>query len=174
MLLEVRGDWMFFASVFQFPSWSSHAICWRCPATNGGVYSYRNCRTDAKWRSERFGLHAFVHRLLAQGLQLSPLFTLPLFDITCFVVDWLHAVDLGIGQDIVGNVFFDSLLHMPGTTHVDKVSALFARIKEFYSISSPHSKLDRLTKDMIKRDGQPPKLRRKLLSADVCVPLLLL
>ena len=26
------GDWPFFKSVFNFPSWSSKAICWKCGA----------------------------------------------------------------------------------------------------------------------------------------------
>ena len=30
--------------------------------------------------------------------------------IDCFVIDWLHACDLGVAQDFLGNLIFSSLV----------------------------------------------------------------
>ena len=38
-LVEVRGDWKFFAEVFRFPKWNENAgLCWRCSCTPDQVF----------------------------------------------------------------------------------------------------------------------------------------
>ena len=160
-LIEIRGDWAFYAATFQFPNWQSKNVCWQCGATKDGPLSFRNARSFAPWRATRYERHTFLHLLRAQGLSPSTIFESPGLDMQCFMVDWLHAVDLGIGADIVGNVWNDVLELLPGRGRSEQISVLFARIKEFYAVADPPSKLDRLTSDMIKIAASSPKLRSK-------------
>ena len=77
------------------------------------------------------------------------------------MIDWLHTVDLGFGQDIVGNTFNDILACLPGSDRSERLSCLWSRIKEFYHTTRPASQLDQLTAPMIRIDGKSPKLRSK-------------
>ena len=45
----------------------------------------------------------------------SQIFNLPGFIITYVVVDWMHTVDLGIAQYLLGNLLLELLKRMGGT-----------------------------------------------------------
>ena len=47
---------------------------------------------------------------ITEGKQISALFSAPGLQIDCFVIDWLHACDLGVAQDFLGNLIFSSLI----------------------------------------------------------------
>ena len=47
---------------------------------------------------------------ITEGKQISALFSAPGLQIDCFVIDWLHACDLGVAQDFLGNLIFPSLI----------------------------------------------------------------
>ena len=51
----------------------------------------------------------FTAMILEQGFAMSPLFDLPLFTFKNICIDILHACDLGVTQDIVGNILFLAL-----------------------------------------------------------------
>ena len=44
----------------------------------------------------------FLSRQLHDGKQISGIFRCPYFKTTCFKMDWLHVLDLGCSQDVLG------------------------------------------------------------------------
>ena len=105
-LVQVRGDWAFYAKVFQIPNWNAGPrMCWLCRAsdTDPGL-PWTDCRTSAAWRDTLWcdedyrrylidsGMAIPVHLLLAIGLRLE-----------CLMGDVLHAVDQGYSPHVIGN-----------------------------------------------------------------------
>ena len=167
LLVQVRGDWMFFKETFSLPSWSSELICWLCRATKS-----HNSELDFRgklWRQHRYQPGEF-QRLLEQAGKLSPIFGCPGLSIRHFLIDWLHAVDLGVSQSVIGNLFHEIAELLPGATRKDRIASLFKRIKEWYSIAKPPSRLDNLTDLMVKLPGKSPKLRSKAGECRYLVP----
>ena len=158
ILCQIRGDWMFYKQVFHFPSWSENAICWLCQATRK-MNSEFDMRTN-KWQSARFKPGQFVALLLAAGL-LSCIFQCPGIEIKHFLVDWLHCADLGICQSIIGNAFNEIVDLLEGSTRKDRVCSLWKRIKHWYKLHDPPSKLEGLTPEMIRQPSKGAKLRAK-------------
>ena len=71
---------------------------------------------DADWRHARISTQQFIQRQFETGRRVSPIFTVFGVETYLFRVDWLHAVDAGVGADLAGNVF-EALLHkFPGNT----------------------------------------------------------
>ena len=167
LLLQVRGDWPFLRTLFQFPSWSSQSICWLCRAgpTNSNV-PYTDCGASALWRRLRYGAGEFLERLRLQNLQLNPFLSLPGFTISCVVLDWLHIVDLGVGADVLGCLFWELITTnglLTGANKAERLGDLWTRLRLFYKVHKPPCVLDNLTESMIKKEGKgsKPKLRAK-------------
>lgn len=161
VLAEIRGDWKMMKEVFKFPGWNtSSGICWLCTCTKDQI---RDVSMDAEWRSSRLSHWDLVRRIHANGQELSPLCGAPWVKNTCFKVDWLHAVDQGVGADFVGN----ALVHIvenrrvEGSNAVSRCSALWASLQEFYRTSGAEDKLQNLTLGMLRKEGprKSPKLR---------------
>ena len=75
------------------------------------------------------------------------------------MVDCLHAMDLGVAADCFGNLLLEILR--------EKVSNLWHPMKQWYVDHRPHSQLQTLTWEMIKKDAtSPAKLRQRLQSAE--------
>ena len=73
-------------------------------------------------------------------------------------IDVLHAVDLGVAQDLAGNVFNEYIRHFaPGRSIKDKVSALWVKLSAHYKAMRTPCRLDNLIIEMVKRDGKAPK-----------------
>jgi hypothetical protein len=102
--------------------------------------------------------------------QLSPIFKSPALSLKHFMVDWLHAVDLGVSQQVLGNLFHEVVEIIDGATRKDRVLSLFAQIKAWYKEASPPSQFQALTPEMIKLPGKSPKLRSKAGECRYLVP----
>ena len=76
-------------------------------------------------------------------------------------IDVLHALDLGITQDMLGNLFWESLgtLYKEGRTKADRLNLLWNKMKKFYNLFKPPSQIQKLTEEMIKQDKKGPKLK---------------
>jgi len=166
-LVQVRGDWAFFKSVFHLPSWSSEQICWLCKATKslGSPLDFRG----KAWKNARYQEGEFAALLLQLGL-LSIIFQSPGFVIKYFLIDWLHAIDLGVSQTVIGNLFHEVCELLPGSTRKDRVNALWPRLKKWFAETHPPSKLDGLMPEMLKLPGKKPKLRSKAGESRYLIP----
>ena len=156
--VQVRGDWMFYKQLFNFPSWSPHRICWKCRANK---HTFKQCGLSAPWRSQRRLGQQFLQELIAAGLRVSEFFKCPGLLMDHLMIDWLHAVDLGVAEGVIGNLFWDVIPFLDGQNTEDRVAYFFRRIKHFYHTNKCDSRFTNLTKTMIKQDGKPPKLRAK-------------
>jgi hypothetical protein len=171
-LVQVRGDWAFYNDCFGFPHWASESICWLCKAqrSRGSQYDMRR----QLWKQHRYkpGEFETLMRLLGR---ISALFKAPGLSLKHFMVDWLHAVDLGVGQSIVGNVLWESLdILFPNLSKKEQVKALYLKLKAWYQTSKPPSQLDGLTVEMLKLPGKAPKLRSKAGECRYLIPFAVL
>jgi hypothetical protein len=168
-LLQVRGDWSWFKQLFGFKGWASSSICWRCGA-NRSDQPFWDFSLTAAWRASRQTTLGFLQRLRSEGQTLSPLFGAPGFTVELIVVDVLHALDLGVAQDALGNLFKEALHQKYAGTTDQKVKALFADIKGYYRRAQPPSQLQGLTLEMIQSGHKSPKLRAKGAETRYLVP----
>ena len=158
-LVQVRGDWAFYNDCFGFPHWASENICWMCKAqkSRGSQFDFRR----QLWKQHRYKTGEFETLMRLLG-RISTLFKAPGLSLKHFMVDWLHAVDLGVGQSILGNVLWESLdVLFPNLNKKEQVKALHLKLKAWYQTSKPPSQLDGLTVEMLKLPGKGPKLRSK-------------
>ncbi len=169
-LVQGRGDWAFYSKVFLFPYWSSRRICYMCSAANGGDDDFRDCSLNAKWRETRRGVQDFLAEQAQNGIVPSRIFSVPGFRPACVMVDWLHTLDLGISQDIVGQLFYEVLPLLGGPNRKAQVDLLWQRIRVFYREHSTPSRLENLSLEMIKEAKTPAKLRSKAAQCRYLVP----
>ena len=104
-LMQARGDWQFYNAVFSFPAWNSGQMCWKCRASQEGRNAYWKCGPTAAWRSTRYTRGEFLDNLIAQGVTINPLFTCPGFTIDDVCIGRLHAMDLGVSEEVLETYF---------------------------------------------------------------------
>jgi hypothetical protein len=168
LVVEIRGDWAWFKETLGLPGWQEKAgCCWRCPIT---LKDLREVGEQAAWRTSRLSHDELLQRVRSRGLEPSPLLGLPGVTNEVVLPDWLHAVDLGIGADIVGNLLWAALPKLPGDTLKAKVRALWARLREWYRAHRVQSQLQTLTVLMLKQPKKAPKLRAKGAELRALVP----
>ena len=163
LLCQVRGDWPFLKQLFSVPAWNSFQICWMCLADfSEGPMDYREVDLRSAWRKNRMDTRQFLQFLHEQGIAPSPLFQSPGLLMEHVLLDWLHIVDLGVSQDIIGNFFHEVVLHgLPGNNKKERLQQLWLKIKAFYAENKSPSKLGELTLEMFEKSGKSPKLRCK-------------
>lgn len=118
-------------------------------------------------RHEPFGHMDFVLRMMALGLVMSPLFSAPGLTIECCKFDFMHAADLGVCCDFLGNLFFHLAKHKyAGATKASRYTKLFLDIRKWYKDNGVQNRLPCLTPLMVrKKERAPPKLRAKAAEA---------
>ena len=175
-LAQVRGDWAFYKAVFGFKGWASKAICWLCKANKDDI-PFWDVGLDALWRRCRYSPTEFLAEQHKQGVPPSPLLSCPGFTFLCIAIDVLHALDLGVTQDAIGNFFWavlnSSFLTPKKINRDEKTKLLFQKVKEYYKRSSTpatNCRLQGLTTEMIKSDKKSPKLRAKAAETRHLVP----
>ena len=117
---------------------------------------------NAEWRSNRFTTNQFLERQILCGRGISPIFSVFGVFIYLFRVDWLHAADLGVAADFLGNLFHMLLPKMAGNTRDQRVQCLWEHMQKFYA-DNPHV-LDRMDNFLYKHIDSgsstlPPKLK---------------
>jgi hypothetical protein len=167
-LVQARGDWMFFKEVFSFPAWNAaQNMCWLCCASQA---TYRDASLEAPWRQHRTDTVAFFNQQREQGVQICPVFSLPLFTPSLVLPDWLHTVDQGVAADTLANTFLECMPFLPGNNKAEQTKSLWMRIRAWYQQGAVASRLDNLTYEMLKQDKKPPKLRGKAAQVRALVP----
>ena len=167
-LVEVRGDWVMMKETFHMPGHNEKAgCCWLCKATPD---NFRDASSTAPWREQRLSHWELLERIIGLGHDLSPLLSAPGLKAHCFKIDWLHAVDIGVAADFLGNLFWVLVQKMEGSNSKARIKALFALIKTFYEENDVQERLPTLTANMIKKKKAPPKLRAKAAEARALIP----
>ena len=152
LLTEVRGDWEMYKNTFNLSGWSgTDNICYRCYASKE---TSRDCTSSAVWRSQRKTTMDHFADCITEGKQISALFSAPGLQIDCFVIDWLHACDLGVAQDFLGNliyIIYFLLGRFPGSSKDKRLSSVIRSMQSFYRRSSVDNRLDTLTMGMLRK-----------------------
>jgi hypothetical protein len=170
LLVEIRADWIALNQTFQFPQHNELAgICWKCTATPA---TYKDCTSQAPWRTERVSPQEFHFGLMRSGHTPCPLFSAPGVSSKIVLVDWLHACDLGVGADVQGNVLNELLPLMPGSNVKKRVSALWQEIQDEYKVQGTKDRLEQLSILTFLQPQKAPKLRGKAAVIRALVPVL--
>lgn len=166
IMFQVKGDWEYLASKLGLPSWAEASICWWCAARKASFATM----TAEGIHALRRPSHKFFADARLAGQSPCPLFSAPGVSTQSVVVDWMHCVDLGVGQDLVGGAFWSILKYLEGSNRNQRLAALFRRIQDFYKRANTPSRLDALTLGMVKTAGMPAKLKSKAHECRCLVP----
>ena len=181
VLAQVRGDWAFFCDTFHMPAWNSAVrMCWMCQASSTIDHLlWTNCCLDAGWRPTVFTNESFLEFATLHGI-LVPIFLLMVvgFRLECFMVDSLHAVDLGFWCHVVGNIFWHLAVRrrvFGGTTQSSAISNLWDDLTLWYKRTKcPYRLQSKLTENNLRSKSGFPKLKAKAAQARKLAPYLLL
>ena len=149
---------------FVLPSipFSLHIMTCVCMELNlNCIYNQvQESSTDAEWRHDRWDTNRFLAAMLAKGAPVSPIFSVFGVFNYLFRIDWLHAVDQGVGPDFLGNLFVLLLEKMQGRNMEERVETLWQHMQIYYTESKCEDKLKELyLKTFRPAATQPPKLK---------------
>ena len=172
LLCEVRGDWKFYKECFNFPGWNTvSGICWHCDCTPAEL---REVGPDAGWRNRRLSHWDLIHRIRRNNVEVSPLFSSPFLKGSCFKIDWLHAVDQGVGADFLGNFFYYVVRELlEGANLTERCSSLWMKIQAYYRRHEVQDRLQLLRFSMLRKEKASPKLRASAAEARALIPFAL-
>ena len=84
-------------------------ICWICKATSDDSMPYWDFSMGAKWRTKRHKPGTVFKAQRITRATVSPLFTCPGFTVDMVCIRIMHCVDLGVTQEVLGNIFSEYL-----------------------------------------------------------------
>ena len=103
--------------------------------------------------------------ILDKGLPLNGLFACPGLTASQFYIDWLHVADLGVTQDLLGNLLYHLVAtnrYLKGTSQEERVKEIFLKMQQYYAQTEAPARLDNLTLLMLRKNSaSSPKLRSK-------------
>ena len=173
LLSEIRGDWEMYKNVFNLKGWNDPNCCFRCFASKQDILQ---CDSNATWRQQRKTTFQHFEQCCSNNVPVSALFSCPGVSLSSFQIDWLHAVDLGVCCDFLGNLMYHVLDKYPGTSQQQRCSAMFRHMQSFYRSASPCNQLDNLTPLMLRKQSKKtstmgsPKQRASAGEAKALVP----
>ena len=126
--------------------------------------------SDASWRTNRLNHFQLLERMLASKRAVSPVFTIPWLQSSCFKIDWLHCADLGVAADFIGNALRLVVRKFPGDNVSQRYDAMWNSIQEFYRQNKVGDQLQNLRPGMLKQSDKPPKLRASAAQRRALVP----
>ena len=152
-LLQVRGDWEFFAQAFRFRSTSSHEFCWLCQATQlPGPLCFTNTDPAADHRTTLITHDSYIQSCVAEHSEPSHIFRSPGFCLHHIAIDSMHAGDLGSFQDLLGSILWLEVHNRqwPGNQAM-KLRRLNVELAEYYASNTERgfSKIGYITYSML-------------------------
>lgn len=181
VLAQVRGDWAFFTETFFFPTWNSGIrMCWMCEASNTlENLLWTNCCLNSGWRETIFTNESFLAYAAAHGVMLPILLVLVIgFRLECFMVDSLHAVDIGFWCHVVGNVFWYLTVRKKVFgigTQAEMIAKLWTNLTRWYNQTKcPYRLQSKLTDRNLRSQSGFPKLKAKAAQARKLAPYVLM
>ena len=96
---------------------------------------------------------------MRNGGTVSPALSLPGITIDVFKIDWLHAVDIGVGADFAGALLWHILKKLPGHGRKEKSDAMWELIQAHYDANDTPDRLHDFTERTVKARKAYPKFR---------------
>ena len=107
-LVELRGDWEWFYSLFQFKVyWRSVECCWLCLAN---TTNYADFSDNAPWLAQGRSHQGFMADVCGDP---GPLAAVPGFHMQMLKPCSMHTVNLGLGCDLNGALLVDAITEFP-------------------------------------------------------------
>jgi hypothetical protein len=140
--------------------------------THASALQVHEAADDAGWRSSRLTTEAFLRRQLETGRRISPIFSVFGVEVHLFRVDWLHAVDQGVGADFAGNAIEALLPKLPGANQEARCHALNDKLQAFYERRGTEDKIKVLKLKTFKRASplQAAKLKGSAAMIRAAIP----
>ena len=166
-LVQIRGDWEFYANVLGLPSWSSaENMCWLCDASaNIAHLAWQAAGPDAGWRATRRSHSSYLRDLRAKGRTPPLLLTIVVgLTLGCIMVDVLHAVDQGVASHVIANIFMHCIRKRVwgGATQAMNLAKLDEEIEAWCKEKKVKSRLQgKLTMERLRSQSGFPKLKCK-------------
>ena len=161
--IQIRGDWQFYCQAFGFPLWNTDSrMCWLCRASNiHKELLWTNFNANAPWRQTLWTHESYMADVESKGELPPNVFGICGLRLECIMVDVLHAVDLGIASQIIGNVLYEILPRFGPNKDV-QIQALNSRLKTWYRENKVTSQIrGKLTMSALKAPGKSPELKAK-------------
>ena len=96
---------------------------------------------------------------MRKGCMINPIFAVSGITLEIFRIDWLHAVDLGVGADFLGNLLWMIAEKMPAPNQDSRVKLLQTEVNKYYAAHGIKDQIKKFTKNTIRPDAKdPPKL----------------
>ena len=105
LLLWLKGDWDALSNYFGLPHWGARRCCWLCSATKEQAGTFDHPALSSR---------AFFAWAQEAGKVPVCLFSAPGVGSWTVPIDWMHTVDLGVAQDVIGGLMFCLLGVLPG------------------------------------------------------------
>ena len=156
VLVVLRGDWDFLNKVCGLPSWKANNLCWWCTV-------HRDHLTDSQ-AGQPLTSDDFFKRCSELGEEVAPLFGAPGVSTSTISVDWMHCVELGIAQDMVGNVLWHCIHEagvVPGGSQQARLDSLNEQLLSWNHRSKPSNPIQVLTIKMVKGQGVCSKVEEQ-------------
>jgi hypothetical protein len=140
--------------------------------THASALQVHEAADDAGWRSSRLTTEAFLRRQLETGRRISHIFSVFGVEVHLFRVDWLHAVDQGVGADFAGNAIEALLPKLPGANQEARCHALNDKLQAFYERRGTEDKIKVLKLKTFKRASplQAAKLKGSAAMIRAAIP----
>ncbi len=132
-----------------------------CTCRHACALQVHEADDDAGWRSSRLTTEAFLRRQMETGRRISQFCSVFGVFTYLFRIDWLHAVDQGVGSDFAGNVFEALLPKIPGNNKKVRCNALNDKLQAFYARRGTEDKLKGLTLKHFKRPKKTQNAKLK-------------
>ena len=164
-LVQIRGDWEFYANVLGVPNWASALnMCWFCKASNSTPHLlWTLFGLDAGWRPTRRTHNSWIEELTAEGKEQPLLFKLVIgLTLPCLMVDVLHAVDQGVASHVIGNIFLAVIGRRAAGTMESRAMALGEELENWCKAHKVKSRIQgKLTIARLRNQSGFPKLKAK-------------
>eukprot|EP00438_Fugacium_kawagutii_P036728 Skav212623 [mRNA] locus=scaffold173:129862:131358:- [translate_table: standard] len=172
ILCEVRGDWDWYNSWLQCPTWNTkRGMCWLCHAKPD---NFKELLPEERQRKKT--RTTFVEDVSAAKKQLFSFWKWPeMAPSTVICPDWLHSMDQGVGADICGMLLVEIANACEGRTFKLRVANLWQEIRQLYTELKVEYKLANLTPEILnkgKKPTGPPTLKGPAAQVRHFVPLL--
>ena len=158
----MRGDWSWLKEAFDLQDWkqgdSHKGVCFRCPATCG-LFDWKDSSLGSRWRGVRRTTHAaFMADLIIRMAFISEIFNFHGFQLEYVTLDFMHLVDLGVCQIVLGVILWELFLHVGGlvTKPDEGCGILLTLIKHFAQHAKTAAPINNLTLSMIRQSAAKP------------------
>ena len=100
------------------------------------------------------------------NVEVCPIFASPFLKGSCLKIDWLHAIDQGVGADFLGNFFYYVVRKLlEGADLTEKCSSLWMKIQAYYRRHEVQDRLQLLRFSMLRNEKASHKLRASVVEA---------